>query len=85
MIWLANINAGPISSSYGSDGSPTAIASDLSIAGQTWYVLNPVTPWTVADRYHIPRLQEPLLWYQRSEHCFFVLAFIWRRDHQFHR
>lgn len=36
MIWLANINAGPISSSYGSDGEPTPIASELSIASHTW-------------------------------------------------
>ncbi|KAL5532295.1 hypothetical protein ACEPAF_5864 [Sanghuangporus sanghuang] len=36
MIWLANYNAGPISATYGSDGNPTPVASDISIAGQTW-------------------------------------------------
>jgi xyloglucan-specific endo-beta-1,4-glucanase len=36
MIWLANLNAGPISYNYGSDGKPVAIASNLSIAGHTW-------------------------------------------------
>ncbi|KAL5504942.1 hypothetical protein ACEPAH_7605 [Sanghuangporus vaninii] len=36
MIWLANYNAGPISAMYGSDGNPTPVASDISIAGQTW-------------------------------------------------
>ncbi|THH16069.1 hypothetical protein EW146_g4523 [Bondarzewia mesenterica] len=36
MIWLANINAGPISASYGSNGSPTPIASSISIAGHSW-------------------------------------------------
>lgn len=37
MVWLANYNAGPISAQYGSDGKPTAKASNLSIAGHTWY------------------------------------------------
>ncbi|KAI9063623.1 glycoside hydrolase family 12 protein [Trametes sanguinea] len=36
MIWLANFNAGPISSQYGSDGKPVPVASNLSIAGHTW-------------------------------------------------
>ncbi|ETW75160.1 family 12 glycoside hydrolase [Heterobasidion irregulare TC 32-1] len=36
MIWLANFNAGPISSVYGSDGLPTPIASSISIAGNSW-------------------------------------------------
>jgi len=36
MVWLANYNAGPISYNYGSDGSPTPIASSLSLAGHTW-------------------------------------------------
>ncbi|KAJ4474350.1 glycoside hydrolase family 12 protein [Lentinula aciculospora] len=36
MIWLANFNAGPISSSYNADGQPNPIASDISIAGQSW-------------------------------------------------
>ncbi|KAJ2987233.1 hypothetical protein NUW54_g9487 [Trametes sanguinea] len=35
MIWLANFNAGPISSQYGSDGKPVPVASNLSIAGHT--------------------------------------------------
>ena len=36
MIWLANFNAGPISSQYGSDGKPVPVASNLSLAGHTW-------------------------------------------------
>jgi xyloglucan-specific endo-beta-1,4-glucanase len=36
MIWLANYNAGPISSQYNSDGTPKAVASSISIAGHTW-------------------------------------------------
>ncbi|KAF9269860.1 glycoside hydrolase family 12 protein [Marasmius fiardii PR-910] len=36
MIWLANYNAGPISYNYNSDGTPRAVASNLSIAGQSW-------------------------------------------------
>ncbi|GJE92459.1 glycoside hydrolase family 12 protein [Phanerochaete sordida] len=36
MIWLANFNAGPISSTYGSDGQPTPVASGISLAGHTW-------------------------------------------------
>jgi xyloglucan-specific endo-beta-1,4-glucanase len=39
MIWLANYNAGPISYNYGSNGQPTPVASNLSIAGHTWYAL----------------------------------------------
>lgn len=38
MVWLDNQNAGPISYTYGSDGNPTPIVSNLSIAGKTWYV-----------------------------------------------
>ncbi|KAF8994059.1 glycoside hydrolase family 12 protein [Cyathus striatus] len=36
MIWLANFNAGPISSAYNSDGTPKAVASSISLAGHTW-------------------------------------------------
>ncbi|PSR73116.1 hypothetical protein PHLCEN_2v11018 [Hermanssonia centrifuga] len=36
MIWLANINAGPISATYSSSGQPVPVASNLSIAGHTW-------------------------------------------------
>ena len=36
MVWLANYNAGPISSSYGSNGQPTPVASGISLAGHTW-------------------------------------------------
>ncbi|KAI0782717.1 concanavalin A-like lectin/glucanase [Abortiporus biennis] len=36
MIWLANFNAGPISSAYNSNGQPQPVASNLSIAGHTW-------------------------------------------------
>jgi len=38
MVWLANYNAGPISSAYGSDGEPTPIASDITIGSYTWCV-----------------------------------------------
>lgn len=36
MIWLANYNAGPISSSYSSSGQPVPVASGISLAGHTW-------------------------------------------------
>jgi hypothetical protein len=36
MIWLANYNAGPISSAYGATGAPTPVASNLSLGGYTW-------------------------------------------------
>ncbi|EIW55688.1 concanavalin A-like lectin/glucanase [Trametes versicolor FP-101664 SS1] len=36
MIWLANFNAGPISSQYGSDGKPVPVASNINLAGHTW-------------------------------------------------
>ncbi|TFY77396.1 hypothetical protein EWM64_g6620 [Hericium alpestre] len=36
MIWLANFNAGPISSAYGADGQPVPVASNVQLAGQTW-------------------------------------------------
>ena len=36
MIWLPNYNAGPISYTYGSDGSPTPVASNISLGGHTW-------------------------------------------------
>ncbi|KAI0029135.1 glycoside hydrolase family 12 protein [Vararia minispora EC-137] len=36
MIWLANFNAGPISSSYNSAGQPVPVKSSVSIAGHTW-------------------------------------------------
>lgn len=36
MIWLANYNAGPISSTYDSSGKPTPVASNLSLGGKTW-------------------------------------------------
>nr|BAN51848.1 xyloglucan-specific endoglucanase [Lentinula edodes] len=36
MIWLANYNAGPISSSYNSAGQPNPVATGISLAGQTW-------------------------------------------------
>ncbi|KAJ3828621.1 glycoside hydrolase family 12 protein [Lentinula raphanica] len=36
MIWLANYNAGPISSSYNADGQPNPVASGISLAGHTW-------------------------------------------------
>ncbi|OBZ78117.1 putative xyloglucan-specific endo-beta-1,4-glucanase A [Grifola frondosa] len=36
MMWLANVNAGPISAVYSASGQPVPVASDLSIAGHTW-------------------------------------------------
>jgi len=36
MIWLANYNAGPISSTYSSSGSPVPVKSSISLAGHTW-------------------------------------------------
>ncbi|KAE9393726.1 concanavalin A-like lectin/glucanase [Gymnopus androsaceus JB14] len=36
MIWLANFNAGPISSSFNSAGQPNPIATGISLAGHTW-------------------------------------------------
>lgn len=36
MIWLANFNAGPISSAYNSSGQPVPVASGISLAGHTW-------------------------------------------------
>ncbi|KAF9223165.1 glycoside hydrolase family 12 protein [Gyrodon lividus] len=36
MIWLANFNAGPISSQYDSSGQPVPIESNLSLGGYTW-------------------------------------------------
>lgn len=38
MIWLDNVNAGPISYTYNAEGKPTPIATGLSFAGKTWYV-----------------------------------------------
>ncbi|TFK37098.1 concanavalin A-like lectin/glucanase [Crucibulum laeve] len=38
MIWLANINAGPISAVYNSDGTPKPVASNVSLAGHSWNV-----------------------------------------------
>ena len=37
MIWLSNINSGPISYNYDQWGHAVPIVSNLSIAGQTWY------------------------------------------------
>ncbi|THU85135.1 glycoside hydrolase family 12 protein [Dendrothele bispora CBS 962.96] len=36
MIWLANLNAGPISSVYQSNGQPQPTVSGVSLAGHTW-------------------------------------------------
>ncbi|KIK57432.1 glycoside hydrolase family 12 protein [Collybiopsis luxurians FD-317 M1] len=36
MVWLANINAGPISSSFNAAGQPNPVASGISLAGHTW-------------------------------------------------
>ncbi|KAJ3551741.1 hypothetical protein NM688_g4530 [Phlebia brevispora] len=36
MVWLANINAGPISAVYNASGDPVPVASDISLAGHTW-------------------------------------------------
>lgn len=36
MIWLANFNAGPISATYNSNGTPAPVASNIALAGHTW-------------------------------------------------
>jgi xyloglucan-specific endo-beta-1,4-glucanase len=36
MIWLANFNAGPISSSFNAEGQANPVAAGISLAGQTW-------------------------------------------------
>ncbi|KAJ7359373.1 glycoside hydrolase family 12 protein [Mycena olivaceomarginata] len=36
MIWLANFNAGPISSQFNAAGQAVPIVSNLSLAGHTW-------------------------------------------------
>ncbi|KAK7052250.1 glycoside hydrolase family 12 protein [Favolaschia claudopus] len=36
MIWLANLNAGPISATYNSAGQPVPVASNVSLGGHTW-------------------------------------------------
>lgn len=38
MIWLANINAGPISYNYNADGSAKPVATGISLGGHTWTV-----------------------------------------------
>ncbi|KAH8106651.1 concanavalin A-like lectin/glucanase domain-containing protein [Phellopilus nigrolimitatus] len=35
MVWLANINAVPISATFGVDGQPVPVVSNISLAGQT--------------------------------------------------
>ncbi|KDR66527.1 hypothetical protein GALMADRAFT_147761 [Galerina marginata CBS 339.88] len=35
MVWLANINVGPISSSYGANGA-NPVATNIALAGHTW-------------------------------------------------
>ncbi|EEB92124.1 hypothetical protein MPER_09416, partial [Moniliophthora perniciosa FA553] len=36
MVWVANFNAGPISSQYGSDGKPVPIVQNVNLAGKSW-------------------------------------------------
>ncbi|KAL0581451.1 hypothetical protein V5O48_000605 [Marasmius crinis-equi] len=36
MIWLGNYGAGPISYNYNADGTPKAVATNISLAGQSW-------------------------------------------------
>lgn len=36
MVWMANFNAGPISETYNSDGTPAPLAEGLELAGITW-------------------------------------------------
>ncbi|KAJ6470659.1 glycoside hydrolase family 12 protein [Mycena vitilis] len=36
MVWLANFNAGPISSMFDASGQPVPVESNLSLAGHTW-------------------------------------------------
>lgn len=38
MIWLANFQSGPISFVFNAEGQAVPIASDISVAGFTWYV-----------------------------------------------
>jgi hypothetical protein len=38
MIWLANFNAGPISSVFSASGQAVPAASNINIAGHTWCV-----------------------------------------------
>ena len=40
MIWLADLNAGPISAAYHSDGTAIPIVADIALAGYTWYVIH---------------------------------------------
>lgn len=83
MIWMANINAGPISASYGSDGQPVPVASSISIAGHTWYVYfqyssSPVglISWILRQEF-VPRLK-------RSKQRLFVPPYL-GADHEFQR
>lgn len=36
MVWLANINSGPISANYNAQGQAVPIASNISLEGYTW-------------------------------------------------
>jgi len=40
MIWMANYQSGPISFEYDAEGEPIPVASDISLAGYTWYVVH---------------------------------------------
>jgi xyloglucan-specific endo-beta-1,4-glucanase len=39
MIWLANINSGPISANYNAQGQAVPIVSNISLEGYTWSAL----------------------------------------------
>lgn len=39
MIWLANVNWGPICYNYGINGEATPTATNLFIAGRPWLVI----------------------------------------------
>ena len=36
MVWLANINAGPISATFDAEGQAVPVASDVDLEGHTW-------------------------------------------------
>lgn len=57
MIWLANFQSGPISFVFNAEGQAVPIASDISVAGFTWYV-HALSATTSIELYVIT--QEPL-------------------------
>jgi xyloglucan-specific endo-beta-1,4-glucanase len=43
MVWLANFEAGPISTSLTIDGTPIPITGNISLVGHDWYSSLPYT------------------------------------------